>query len=553
MKKSKKFLKVLSATAIAAIMATTMASTAAFAAVATPTPQNIAVKSSSTATVTGTWKAYKVATATVDGNVYKYEWVAGLSDFVTDLPDMNTLSGYSDEQVKAFAVKLTKAFKDTTKTNSSGQTLGATIVPKTGSIGETKQDFDPGYYLIVTEDAAIAKGTTGEKEGVIIDPVLREVSSKVTGDVTLKYSTISVDKAITGIDVGSYDISGNIAEGTAGSVVNYSITTTLPEYDTTLTAGTNIEDFVITDQPSANLTINNDIAVTVNNTPVSATSGETKTYTLTSSNSTTDGYAPGKNGGTGFNIVFDDDYVLAHKGETVVVTFTATIAKTAELETATPNDVKLTYGNDFSTGGGKKELTDETDVFRTELNVFKKDSNGDALADAGFTLYSTETFTDEATQYKIAETIFGETETYSIDANGLVYKTSDTNKTVLNDKMADEKVTTATGKLSWDVPAGKYVLRETTLPGNNYRAQEDVALTITATPDTNKTSYTYEKTNFTDNNTNTVDITNYEGSSLPGTGGVGTTMFTIGGIALVVVAGGMLTIYMKKRKTSEEE
>ena len=43
-------------------------------------------------------------------------------------------------------------------------------------------------------------------------------------------------------------------------------------------------------------------------------------------------------------------------------------------------------------------------------------------------------------------------------------------------------------------------------------------------------------------------ITNKKGTTLPGTGGMGTTIFTIGGIVLVALAALMFVIYMRKQK-----
>ena len=41
---------------------------------------------------------------------------------------------------------------------------------------------------------------------------------------------------------------------------------------------------------------------------------------------------------------------------------------------------------------------------------------------------------------------------------------------------------------------------------------------------------------------------NYKGINLPETGGMGTTIFMIGGAALIALAGVMLVVYSKKSK-----
>ena len=43
-------------------------------------------------------------------------------------------------------------------------------------------------------------------------------------------------------------------------------------------------------------------------------------------------------------------------------------------------------------------------------------------------------------------------------------------------------------------------------------------------------------------------IGNTPGLSLPGTGGMGTTLFTFGGLVLVLVAGIMFVVYIRRQK-----
>ena len=38
---------------------------------------------------------------------------------------------------------------------------------------------------------------------------------------------------------------------------------------------------------------------------------------------------------------------------------------------------------------------------------------------------------------------------------------------------------------------------------------------------------------------------------LPGTGGMGTVLFTVGGAAVVLLAGALFVVYMRKRKVEE--
>ncbi len=80
----------------------------------------------------------------------------------------------------------------------------------------------------------------------------------------------------------------------------------------------------------------------------------------------------------------------------------------------------------------------------------------------------------------------------------------------------------------------------------------DIEFTVTPTVKTNKYlgNFTYNNTQDA-GTTNTLDVINYPGSTLPGTGGMGTILFTVGGAAIVLLAGTMFVIYMKKRKVEE--
>ena len=45
-----------------------------------------------------------------------------------------------------------------------------------------------------------------------------------------------------------------------------------------------------------------------------------------------------------------------------------------------------------------------------------------------------------------------------------------------------------------------------------------------------------------------VTVIDQKGLTLPGTGGIGTTLFTFGGIALILIAGVMFIVYTRKQK-----
>ena len=131
---------------------------------------------------------------------------------------------------------------------------------------------------------------------------------------------------------------------------------------------------------------------------------------------------------------------------------------------------------------------------------------------------------------------------------------------------ATEVTTDATGIFKFiGLDDGKYTLRETTTP-TGYNTMADLTLTIGATTANNQVwsgtaSDALSAIKLTMNSTNIdgdVDkgnvegsIINQKGSSLPSTGGIGTTMFYVGGGVLVAGAGVLLITKKRAKKDAE--
>lgn len=156
------------------------------------------------------------------------------------------------------------------------------------------------------------------------------------------------------------------------------------------------------------------------------------------------------------------------------------------------------------------------------------------------------------------------------DVNGLngakfTLTEKETNETVLSFIVNGNKevlvtegseMTTATyneknGKLViWGIPAGKYVLKETEAPAKYTKYVNPIEIEIVA--DENGSfkeaivdNATYDAGDVVDGMV-PVEVQNQKGFSLPETGGMGTYLFTIGGIVIMAGAAFAL-IAMKKR------
>lgn len=451
---------------------------------------------------------YPVATADVDaGNkVYNYTIATEFSDVKVSGSNIKIGSIAAITSNSSAAHELAEALAaDTSKPAAIASDLNASAT----------QSLAPGYYLITST------GTSMNAAPILIS--VRSDMEDASKTLTAKSSDLTFEKNITAITNGTTD--GNnpckSAEGAVGSVVTYEIVTQFPSYSASVASktGDKIEtNFKITDDPSDGLDIDSSsIAVTVTNPAVAQPAKDTD-YSLDSN------VTSGTNGGTGFEIEFtNDEYVLANGGKTVTVTFTATINSNAASQTAIPNDAELTFANNYNTGDGTDNKTDDTDVYRTDVKIYKNNTKTNtALEGAGFALYAPS----------------------SIDTDGSV-KPGET-------AVVAEKITPASGYITFDeIPAGNYVLVETAVP-ENFKKCANQTITVTASKDgSGKYNGTYSISPAYDTTYDAIKVDNTPGDVLPGTGGMGTVLFTVAGAAIVLLAGALFVVYMRKRKVEE--
>lgn len=453
-----------------------------------------------------------------------------------------------------------------------------------GGDAELEVNVDPGYYLIKDKDGSVTGDdayTTYIVE--VVDTVT--ISRKASVPEVVKKIIDGEDNPETP-DVKENELTVN--EAAIGEDVSYEIVGTLPS---------NVVDFKeyfyrFTDTLSKGLTYNDDAVVKVNGVDV------TDFFYINAGtyNETT---------GTTITIAIQDLLALEKltapavgnitKDTTVVITYTAKVNENAAIDTANPNKVILEYSNNPSDSGDGTPGTppenpseptpntpagvtppSEVETFVTEIHINKVDGNGKALAGAKFkitgeslktVLIYTNTFTEsengeywklkDGTYTKEAPVLEDDPATQDKDEKTSdAYDSTTTKYTVTvnetKEKQAQtvgaEKVVGQDGKLTFSgLAEGTYTIVETKTP-DGYNSIPDITLVVVFNAENKR--FTYNWSGGAQGNTNTVTVINQPGSTLPETGGMGTTLIYAAGGILFAAA---VVLLVTKKRMSEEE
>ena len=403
-----------------------------------------------------------------------------------------------------------------------------------------------GYYVI--------KDVTNmdDKDDANSAWIVQVAADGKTTNIAIKKETPSVDKQVldetADAEAGATDGWGESADHAINETFQFKLIATIPAndnyaaYDTyqlkfndTMSSGVTYEDIKSVTITSSTLTGTKALELTASQYTETATAATSKAG-LTWSLSIADVKA----------LVNADDADIFGKEEiTVEVIYNAHLNENAIISTASGNDlnvnnnkVDLQYSNNpDNTGTGTslgKTPEDFVWVFTYEVDNTKykiSADSGNELAGAGFTLYS-----DSAKQTEIKLIDNGDG-TYTVAdqtaTTGVVTEmTSHTGDGIFNIKGLD---------------AGTYYLSETSVP-DGYNAADDITITIGATHIENNAK---NAANLTLSGTNVDnDIVDTKNSTLPSTGGMGTTLFVIGG-GVTAAAAGIYLVSKKRAKDAE--
>lgn len=388
------------------------------------------------------------------------------------------------------------------KKQISGTMLDSSTAPEFAAAA-IKWAKDSTHNIKATESKTANEGGvtfTGVTNGYyLVDTSLGALCSldNVTGNtatISEKNKVPSVEKKVKNGD--SYD-SSNSAK--IGDTV---------EYKTTITINGSVEKVVLHDKMDAGLTFNEtSVKVKVGGADVAADS-----YTLKKSAELSDSCT--------FEIEFKDSYIAGLKtGTQIEVTYSATLNKNAVIgTTGNKNDTWLKYGNNGS-------VTSETTTYSYSFDLVKTDSDGTLLAGAKFKLYADQDCTNEielvadgANGYRVATT--GET--------GVPYIETNANRALT---IKGLKGTTT------------YYLKEIEAPKGYNELENAFAFNIASANISSNLSDTSNK--WDEGKSTGIHIINNAGTTLPSTGGMGTTVFYVVGGGLMAVA--VVLLVTKKR------
>ena len=463
------------------------------------------------------FEAYQIFSAKLDstkGTLSDVEWGNGVKGdellaalkTATTLGDFSTckdasavadvLSKFNNAEATAFAAFVANGYLTTTKTSGTG----SITLPSAG------------YYLI--KDVTKVEGEYDASNlTLLLVSGAENVTPQVKTDIPTLQKKVKDKNDSTGEESGWQDS----ADYDIGDTIPYQLTATLGNVSN---FDTYYVEFV---DKMEHLTYNHITSVKVGDTTL--TSGE---------------YFFDWNDMDKKLTVFIDDVKQygATNGSKIIVEYTATLDSDAVIgSTGNPNEAHLVFSNNPNGNGYGKTAPDKNIVFTYKVVANKVDEHDQPLTGAAFALYKKLPAVpnpEDGTSYFMEGT----------DAYTLVKELN----VGENGEVANKKLTTFEWK---GIDDGEYMIKEIITPAG-YNSIEPIKFKVEADHETEAADPKLTEltggdkfTGAVSTGTLTANIQNRMGSTLPGTGGIGTTIFYVVGGGLMVAAA--ILLITKKR------
>lgn len=427
-----------------------------------------------------------------------------------------------------------------TPTQKVGNAIETTTVDGQDGIAKFT-NLGVGYYLVV--ETKTPTDSTGKIQYVASTPFFVAIpqantttkfgetaTSSTTSWVydvvaTPKNEEVTIGKKISNINNTKTEAK-NEQQATVkvGDKVEYTITSISPKYTDEYFAYTDASKlpvYKITDTLSKGLGYQNDISVKIGKTTLKE--GTDKDYTLSKTTN--------ENGSMTIIITFTQTFLKneAHKGKEVTVTYTAEVLQSAEITDPNTNEVRLDYTN--KPGEETKGIPgDVPKVYTYALNVHKKDNSGTNLKDAKFKLYF-------VTKNESGENVYTQIKNLKdMDDNGVIATDSKGNLTLAGLNVGDYALEEVEAPAGYTLLKDKifFSISDSDIDGRLDEVTEGSTISNVKDKEKNNTGYVQ------------MEVVNNKGFNLPATGGMGTYLFTIGG--LVIMAGAALLLIASKKR-----